>query len=108
MAFGISRSELEQWKTDVQAGKLSFLTHYWLHPLDPTIKTVTKAGCADMFKLLDWGAQYGLEAHWVDKRSEYPHFDLLGSRQIMILKEYQLYDHLARFNLLKQSNFPPN
>lgn len=100
MAFGIKREELEKWKRDVSQGKLAFLTHYWLDPRFPHYKTVTKAGCANLEKLIRWGAQYGLRKEWLDCRSDYPHFDLIGQRQKEILLAEQLTDHLIRFGIM--------
>jgi len=86
MAFGIKREELDQWKQDVEAGKISFLTHYWVDERFPGCSTVTKVGCSDLDKLKAWGRQYGLRPEWLDLRGSYPHFDLFGDRQKAILK----------------------
>ena len=61
MAFGISRKELQQWKRDIDNGKVAFLTHYWMDDRFPNCKTVTKAGCRDLNKLQEWGRKYGLK-----------------------------------------------
>lgn len=79
--------------------EVAFLTHYWLDDRYPDVKTVTKAGCANIEKLAEWGKQYGLKKEWIDKRSEFPHFDLLGEKQIMILKQEKLSSHIKRFRL---------
>jgi hypothetical protein len=99
MAFGITRAELEEWKKKVEAGEIAFLTHYWLHPNYPGVKTVTKVGCADTDKLIEWGKNEGLSPEWVDWHSRYPHFDLIAYRQREILYKYKLYDQIRRFNI---------
>lgn len=86
MAFGIKRQELERWKQGVNAGTISFLTHYWIDERFPGCSTVTKVGCCDLDKLEAWGKQYGLRREWMDLRGEYPHFDLFGDRQREILE----------------------
>ena len=92
MAFGIDRQQLKEWKSAVKRGEIAFLTHYWLDDRFPNYNTVTKAGCSDIEKLFEWGKQYGLQPEWVHAREEYPHFDLLGERQVEILKqEHQLH-----------------
>ncbi len=65
-------------ETSSEKGEIAFLTHYWLDDRFPEAKTVTKAGCADIDKLIRWGAAYGLKKEWIHKKSEFPHFDLLG------------------------------
>ncbi|MGZ0052554.1 hypothetical protein [Brevibacillus gelatini] len=101
MAFGISRAELNQWKQAVQRGEIAFLTHYWLDPRFPGIKTVTKVGCADTQKLTDWCVANGLNPAYIHHRQPFPHFDLIGPRQIEILQQEGLRDHLERFHLLE-------
>lgn len=61
MAFGVKREELNRWKQAVKRGEIAFLTHYWLDDRFPGARTVTKAGCADIDKLVQWGAAYGLK-----------------------------------------------
>lgn len=61
MAFGVKREELNRWKQAVKRGEIAFLTHYWLDDRFPEAKTVTKAGCADIDKLVQWGVAYGLK-----------------------------------------------
>jgi hypothetical protein len=86
MAFGISRSELNEWKRKVADGEIAFITHYWIDERFPDCKTVTKVGCSDVEKLIAWGKQYGLKPEWIDRRKKsYPHFDLLGDKQKEIL-----------------------
>ncbi|MEK3934425.1 hypothetical protein MKY41_03825 [Sporosarcina sp. FSL W7-1349] len=99
MAFGIQRAELLEWKAAVRQGKVAFLTHYWLDDRFPSCKTVTKAGCADLEKLAEWGRQYGLKKEWIDLRNDYPHFDLFGETERRILQSEGLLDQLKRFNL---------
>ncbi len=86
MAFGIRRPELERWKQGVQNGEISFLTHYWVDRRFPGCTTVTKVGCKDIDKLVEWGRRYGLRREWLDLRNDYPHFDLFGTRQRSILQ----------------------
>ncbi len=99
MAFGINREELKSWKEKVNTGEMAFLTHYWLHPRFPENNTVTKAGCNDLEKLVKWGKQYGLKEEWVDHRPLYPHFDLIGVKQVDILFQEGLDSHVERFRL---------
>lgn len=94
MAFGIKREELYEWKRRVDSGQIAFLTHYWLDDRFPDAKTVTKVGCKDIGKLIEWGQQYGLEKEWIHHRQGYPHFDLLGSRQKEILIKEGLEEHI--------------
>jgi hypothetical protein len=102
VAFGIKRSELNNWKQQVQKGdSIVFLTHYWLDPRFPHAKTVTKAGCANLGLLIEWGNQYGLKPEWIHKREQYPHFDLLGDRQVEILMKEGIFDQLKRFHIKK-------
>lgn len=100
MAFGLKREDLEKWKREMEQGEIAFLTHYWLDDRFPQCRTVTKAGCIDLEKLAAWGAQYGLKPEWIDLRNpSRPHFDLLGEKQLFILKKEQLLHHLDRFRL---------
>ncbi|MCY8098658.1 hypothetical protein MOB81_21805, partial [Bacillus atrophaeus] len=46
-----------------------------------------------------WGEKYGLKKEWIHKRDEFPHYDLLGETQKMILERERLTDHLSRFKL---------
>lgn len=98
MAFGIKREQLNAWKKAVRNGEIAFLTHYWLDERFPGCKTVTKVGCADVEKLIQWGAQYGLKAEWIDMRADYPHFDLIGKYERDIMKKVGLAHRLERFN----------
>jgi hypothetical protein len=99
MAFGIRKTELDLWKYEVSEGNIAFLTHYWLHPRFHQITTVTKAGCADLEKLANWGKKYGLSKEWIHNRKHYPHFDLIGEKQLDILVAENLDDHITRFQL---------
>ncbi|USB34342.1 hypothetical protein [Paenibacillus sp. YPG26] len=105
MAFGVSRQELNDWKNQVRRGEIAYLTHYWLEPRWPGITTVTKVGCSDLQKLRDWCGQHGLNPKYIHQRQPYPHFDLIGQKQVAILKQEQLWDQLKRFKLLEQT--PP-
>ncbi|WP_347550267.1 hypothetical protein ABFG93_01780 [Pseudalkalibacillus hwajinpoensis] len=99
MAFGLSKSELNEWKEKVSAGEVDFLTHFWYDPRFPEYKTVTKAGCSDIQKLADWGKKYGFKREWMHNRTMFPHFDLLGNEQIRVLELEGLDSHIKRFNL---------
>lgn len=99
MAFGIKRDELNEWKRKVLEGEIAFITHYWLHPRYPGINTVTKVGCSNIEKLIRWGESYGLQKEWIHRRDRFPHFDLIGERQKVILRKEGLWDHLERFNI---------
>ncbi len=94
MAFGINRHALHEWKQKVTEGQIAFITHYWIDDRYPNCKTVTKVGCSDVNKLIEWGSQYGLKPEWIDGRNKsYPHFDLLGEKQVDILSKEGL-NHL--------------
>ncbi|MDQ0229935.1 hypothetical protein [Metabacillus malikii] len=103
MAFGVTRDELNNWKSDVIKGEIAFLTHFWYDERFPNSNSVTKVGCSDINKLIEWGRQYGLKPEWIHKYGQFPHFDLLGSVQLDILKKCGRYDHIVRFRLLEQS-----
>ncbi len=94
MAFGIKREQLMRWKEEAKSGEIAFLTHFWLDERFPACTTVTKVACADVNKLIAWGKQYGLKEEWIHYRDDFPHFDLLGEKQQLILakegKEMQL------------------
>ncbi|MCR2803222.1 hypothetical protein [Paenibacillus soyae] len=99
MAFGITRNELKEWKAAVAGGEIAFLTHYWLDPRFPGMRTVTKVGCSNLDKLADWCRANGLNPRYIHARDEYPHFDLLGRKQAEILKQEKLYRHMERFGI---------
>lgn len=87
MAFGITRSELSEWKAKIDRGEIAFLTHYWIDDRFPGCTTVTKAGCRDLEKLAEWGRKYELRPEWIDKRKkDYPHYDLFGTKQAEVLE----------------------
>lgn len=100
MAFGINRQELNQWKQAVSRGEIAYLTHYWLDPRFPGIKTVTKVGCNDLARLEDWCLRHDLSPAYIHHRPPFPHFDLLGPKQRDILIQEQLWEQLNRFHLL--------
>ncbi|BAB06005.1 hypothetical protein P4637_09730 [Halalkalibacterium halodurans] len=99
MAFGINRRQLLEWKKKASRGEIAFLTHYWLDSRFPECHTVTKVACRDLKKLTCWGQQYGLKQEWIHHRVDFPHFDLLGKRQVDILLQEGLEDHLTKFSL---------
>lgn len=98
MAFGIKREELLLWKERVASGEIAFLTHYWIDDRFPGCKTVTKVGCSDITRLMEWGTQYGLKAEWIDHKELYPHFDLFGTHEYSIMKQEGLLVQLKRFD----------
>ncbi|MNW35443.1 hypothetical protein D3C74_124390 [compost metagenome] len=100
MAFGITRDELSNWKREVAEGKIAYLTHYWLDPRFPGIKTVTKVGCADLNRLTEWCLYYDLHPKYIHNRAKFPHFDLLGKKQVEILQKEKLWDQIERFKLM--------
>jgi hypothetical protein len=99
LAFGIKRHELQQWKQAVLRGEIAFLTHYWTDPRFPSWNTVTKAGCSDTERLAEWCRGYGLNPAYIHNRPPYPHFDLLGPKQLEILLKEQQWDQIERFKL---------
>lgn len=99
MAFGITREELALWKAAVSRGEIAYLTHYWLDPRFPGVKTVTKVGCADLGVLSAWCERNGLNPRYIHNRPPFPHFDLIGPRQKEILLEAGLSEHVDRFRL---------
>ncbi|MFD3261690.1 hypothetical protein ACE3MQ_24130 [Paenibacillus lentus] len=100
MAFGITRKELNAWKQRVAQGDIAYLTHYWLDPRFPGITTVTKVGCNDLERLSAWCRANGLNPKYIHRRDEYPHFDLIGTKQVEILTREGLHDQIQRFNLI--------
>ncbi|NBD25708.1 hypothetical protein [Paenibacillus glycinis] len=99
MAFGVKREELEQWKARVARGEIAFLTHYWLEPRFKGVKTVTKVGCGDLGKLTAWCRSNGLDPKYIHRRQPFPHFDLIGEKQLEILKREGLWEQVERFKL---------
>ena len=95
LAFGIKRGDLLEWKQKIDSGEIAFLTHYWLDDRFPGCKTVTKVGCANLDKLASWGQKYGLKREWIDHREGgYSHFDLIGEKQVEILKTEGLHEYI--------------
>ncbi|MGR6118362.1 hypothetical protein ACTHHL_18065 [Aeribacillus composti] len=102
MAFGIKKEELAEWKKKVRKGEIAFLTHYWYDERFPDYHSVTKVGCSNIKHLIEWGNKNGLKMEWIHHHKDFPHFDLLGEKQVEILQKYQLTDHLRKFKLLKK------
>ena len=100
MAFGITRNELDEWKGKVSRGELAFLTHYWIHPRFPGIKTVTKVGCSNIVRLKDWVQAHDLNPDYIHWRDQFPHFDLIGQKQKEILVQEKLWSQISRFRIL--------
>lgn len=95
MAFGIKRVDVLAWKQKIDQGQIAFLTHYWLDDRFPGCKTVTKVGCNDLWRLSEWGKQYGLKKEWIHHRKDgYSHFDLLGDKQAEILRAEDIEERL--------------
>ncbi len=99
MAFGLKREELIEWKKQVIASEIAIITHYWQDDRFPHITTVTKIGCADLNKLVEWGSKYNLKPEWVDLRVDYPHYDVFGSKQIEILLSENQINQIKRFKI---------
>lgn len=99
MAFGITRDELNRWKEAVARGDIAYLTHYWLDPRFPGARTVTKVGCSDLARLAAWCEARSLNPRYIHNRPPFPHFDLIGRKQIDVLRQERLWDHLERFRL---------
>ncbi|MBD2866856.1 MULTISPECIES: hypothetical protein [Paenibacillus] len=102
MAFGITREQLNEWKETVLRGEIAYLTHYWLDPRFPGVRTVTKVGCSDLARLTEWCVSYSLNPRYIHNRPPFPHFDLMGSKQVEILRSERLWSHLERFKLLEE------
>lgn len=99
MAFGLTRSELVEWKKQVNSGEIAIITHYWQDSRFPNATSVTKVGCSDLAKLIHWGKEYGLKAEWIDMRGDYPHFDLFGEKQLKILLKENQLEQIKKFKL---------
>ncbi|XOK63160.1 hypothetical protein ACJ7K1_08555 [Paenibacillus elgii] len=99
MAFGIKRKELVQWKEAVTRGEIAFLTHFWFDPRFPEFHSVTKVGCSDMKRLVAWCEANGLNPRYIHERESFPHYDLIGPKQIEILQKEGLGEHIERFKL---------
>ncbi|MEN2464466.1 hypothetical protein [Ornithinibacillus sp. JPR2-1] len=99
MAFGLNREELIEWKRKVENGEIAILTHYWLDDRFPGCTSVTKVGCKDVEKLIEWGNQYHLNPNYIHLDERYPHFDLFGQRQKEVLIQEGKWDHITKFDL---------
>lgn len=99
MAFGISKQELLEWKQAVARGEIAFLTHYWYDARFPQYRTVTKVGCSDLNRLRQWCLEHGLDPQYIHYRLPYPHFDLIGPKQVELLQKNSLESHIDRFHL---------
>lgn len=99
MAFGITKQELREWKKAVARGEIAFLTHYWYDARFPQYKTVTKVGCNDLNLLKQWCLDHGLDPKYIHYRMPYPHFDLIGPKQVELLQKAALDEHVHRFRL---------
>jgi len=97
MAFGVSKEELAAWKKEVAAGRIAFLTHYWLHPKFPEITSVTKVGCSDLDRLRRWAISHGLSPQYIHHRDRYPHYDIFGEMQAVILEKEEQWEQLRKF-----------
>ncbi|MDQ0206220.1 hypothetical protein [Alkalicoccobacillus murimartini] len=103
MAFGINRNILSEWKEQVTAGEIAFLTHFWLDERFPHCTSVTKVACRDLDRLATWGEQYGLKKEWIHIREGYPHYDLFGEWQRDILASEGKMDQLDQLGKKKSS-----
>jgi len=99
MAFGIDRTELQQWKNKVLQGEIAIITHYWYDKRFPQYHTVTKVGCNNLSKLKLWGKTYNLHPEWIDNHKIYPHYDLFGHLQLKVLLHEKQYTQIERFRL---------
>lgn len=98
------KKRTHRMETKIDAGEIAFLTHYWYDERFPNAKTVTKVGCNDLNKLVQWGKKYGLKKEWIDYRAEgYSHFDLIGEWEIRILKAEGRFDSSRFFQKAKDS-----
>jgi hypothetical protein len=99
VAFGITRLQVEQWKEAVTRGEIAYLTHYWYEPRFPECKTITKVGCSDLERLVEWCYTHELNPAYIHRRDRYPHFDLIGRRQLEILVKEGFETHIERFGI---------
>lgn len=99
MAFGIKREELTTWQRQVSQGNIAILTHYWIDPRFPGCYSVTKVGCSNIEKLIEWGNKHQLQESWIHMDQKYPHFDLFGERQKKILEQEGMLEQIRRFNI---------
>ncbi|MFD0716993.1 hypothetical protein [Paenibacillus sp. GCM10027626] len=101
MAFGVTREELNEWKAAIIRGEIAFLTHYWRDDERfPGLRTVTKVGCSNLERLASWCRQHGLNPDYIHRRAAFPHFDLIGAKQLEVLRQEGLSDQIVRFKLL--------
>jgi len=99
MAFGVRREQLEEWKKRVAGGEIAYLTHYWYDPRFPGVDTVTKVGCDDLDKLTAWCVRHELNPAYIHKRQPFPHYDLIGAKQVEVLRLEGQWEQLKRFGL---------
>jgi len=99
MAFGVTREQLNEWKQQVARGQIAYLTHYWIHPRIPGIRSVTKVGCADVERLRRWAVSHGLPPQYIHHRESYPHYDIFGEKQAEILRKEGQWEQLRKFVL---------
>ncbi|PYZ95260.1 hypothetical protein CR194_07040 [Salipaludibacillus keqinensis] len=105
MAFGVSKHELSLWKKQASEGNISFLTHFWYDARFPQYKTVTKAACSNRETLVSWGKNHGLKESWIHDRDPFPHFDLIGETEKVILKKEGCEEKLIRLEEKLNSNY---
>lgn len=99
MAFGVTRQELTEWKQRVARGEIALLTHYWYDERFPDSRTVTKVGCSDLMRLEAWCGDQGLNPAYIHRRDPFPHFDLIGPRQRIVLEQLGRQDIIDKFRL---------
>jgi hypothetical protein len=98
VAFGISKSQLKKWKNEIDSGEIAIITHFWIDERFPNCNSVTKVGCHNIEKLVNWGTIYGLKEEWIHHRKDgYSHFDLLGDKQAEVLLKEGHIEELNKF-----------
>lgn len=97
LAFGVTREQLNEWKRQASAGRIAFLTHYWLHPSFPGVTSVTKVGCANIDRLRAWAISHNLPPQYIHYRDRYPHYDIFGELQELILRREGQWEQLNKF-----------
>ncbi len=51
-------------------------------------------------KTTTMGKQYGLAPDWIDnRRKNFPHYDLFGEMQLVVLKKEKAFEQIERFHL---------
>jgi hypothetical protein len=100
MAFGINRKELSQWKEAVAREEISYLTHFWLDKRFPEFNSVTKVGCSNIQRLIEWCLTHNLNPAYIHNRPPFPHYDLIGPMQKEILQKEGMWEQLQRFRIL--------